>query len=112
MGTSRYQLGHFLCSLNLKRYDTIINFSSLNIGIGIVSSTSAIHAARALTNTVGGKYECIHDYRVTNMNASIRRMPADSPLFGKKCLNDLKTRAPFYLIRTRKVPKLNRYQPV
>ena len=27
-------------------------------------------------------------------------MPADSPLFGKTCLNDLKTRAPFYLIRT------------
>ena len=38
---------------------------------------------RALTNTVGGEYECIHDYRVTNTNASIRRMPADSPLFGK-----------------------------
>ena len=24
---------------------------------------------RALTNTVGGEYECIHDYRVTNTNA-------------------------------------------
>ena len=25
---------------------------------------------RALTNTVGGEYECIHDYRVTNTNAN------------------------------------------
>ena len=57
---------------------------------------------RALTNTVGGEYECIHDYRVTNTNANIRRMVA----------NDLKTRAPFYLIRTGTVPKFNRYQPV
>ena len=68
---------------------------------------------RALTNTVSGEYECIHDYRVTNTNASIRRMPADSPLFGKnERSNHPKTRAPFYLIRTGTVPKLNRYQPV
>ena len=58
--------------------------------------------ARALTNTVGGEYEYIHEYRVTNTNTNICRMPA----------NDLKTRAPFYLLRTGMVPKLNRYQPV
>ena len=57
---------------------------------------------RALTNTVGGEYEYIHEYRVTNTNTNIRRMAA----------NDLKTRALFYLIRTGMVPKLNRYQPV
>ena len=57
---------------------------------------------RALTNTVGGEYEYIHEYRVTNTNTNIRRMAA----------NDLKTRAPFYLIRTGMVHKLNRYQPV
>ena len=28
---------------------------------------------RALTNTVGGEYEYIHEYRVTNMNTNIRR---------------------------------------
>ena len=27
-----------------------------------------IHTARALTNTVGGEYEYIHEYRVTNTN--------------------------------------------
>ena len=69
-------------------------------------------AIRALTNTVGGEYKCIHDYRVTIRMLSIRRMPADSPSFGKICSKDLKTRAPFYLIRTGTVPKLNRYQPV
>ena len=57
---------------------------------------------RALTNTVGGEYEYIHEYRVTNTNTNIRRMPA----------NDLQTRALFYLLRTGMVPKLNRYQPV
>ena len=73
----------------------------------------AVHCIRALTNTVGGEYKCIHDYRVTNTNVSIRRMPADSPLFGKnEGSNDLKTTAPFYIIRTGMVPMLNRYQPV
>ena len=33
---------------------------------------------RAHTNTVGGVYKCIHNYRVTNTKA-IRKMPADSP---------------------------------
>ena len=27
---------------------------------------------RALTNTVGGEYECIHNYRVTNTNIQMR----------------------------------------
>ena len=55
--------------------------------------------SRALTNTVGSEYEYIHEYRVTNTSTNIRRM----------AVNDLKTRAPFYLIRTGMVPKLNRY---
>ena len=37
---------------------------------------------RAATNTVGGEYEYIHEYTVTNTNTNIRRMAA----------NDLKTR--------------------
>ena len=61
-----------------------------------------MNSTRALTNTVGGEYEYIHKYTVTNTNTNIRRIAA----------NDLKTRAQFYLIRTGMVPKLNRYQPV
>ena len=68
--------------------------------------------ARALTNTVGGEYECIHDYRATNMNAKYSYNASWFSLIWKDLLERSENQNAVLPYKDRNGPQAQRYQAV